>query len=178
MEEIFRNIPTYEGLYQVSNLGNVKSLSKYIIRGNSNYYTKEKILINKVDGGGYLFVCFCVNQNRKYFKVHKLVAMAFLNHIPDGTQKIVVDHINNDKNNNRLDNLQLLNQRQNSSKNHKNKTSKYVGVSFIRYNKWRASVTYKGKTVNLGEYNCETLAFTKYNNFLNKIKYENITECN
>jgi hypothetical protein len=174
MEEVWKDVPKYEGLYQISNLGRVKSLSKYITRGNSDYYTKEKILINKIDGGGYLFVCFCVNQNRKYFKIHKLVAMAFLNHIPDGTQKIVVDHINNDKNNNTLDNLQLLNQRENSSKNHKNKTSKYTGVSLTLNKKYRASLTYNRKTINLGDYNCETLAYIKYIKFLNKIKNENI----
>lgn len=174
MQEIFKDVPKYEGFYQISNLGRVKSLSKYITRATTNYYTKEKILINKIDGSGYLFVCFCVNQDRKYFKIHKLVAMAFLNHIPDGTQKIVVDHIDNNKLNNRLDNLQLLTQRQNSSKNHKNKTSKYVGVSLVKNNRWRSSVTHKGKSVNLGEYNCETLAFLKYIKFLNKIKYEDI----
>lgn len=173
-EEVWKDIVNYEGLYKISNLGRVKSLSKYIIRGNSNYYTKEKILINKIDGGGYFFVCLCVNQNRKYFKIHKLVAIAFLEHKPDGTQKIVVDHIDNDKNNNKLNNLQLLSQRENSSKNHKNKTSKYTGVSLTKRNKYRSSLTFKGRSVNLGEYNCETLAFIKYIVFLKKIKNENI----
>lgn len=173
-KEVFKDIPNYYGLYQISNLGNVKSLSKLIIRKDSNYYTKEKILKHKIDGSGYLFVCLCVNQDRKYLKIHQLVSIVFLNHKPDGTQKIVVDHINNIKTDNRLINLQLISQRENSSKNHKNKTSKYTGVSLVKNNKYRASITYKGKTINLGEYKCETLAFIKYIKFINNIKNENI----
>jgi len=166
-EEIWKSVPNYEDYYQVSNLGRVKSLSRFIFRPQGSYYTKEKILVNKLDGNNYHFVCLCVNDVRKYYKVYTLVAICFLNHKPNGKQDIVIDHIDNNKDNNKLSNLRLITQRENSSKNYKNKTSIYTGVSRTKNNKWRSSIMIKGKTINLGEYKCETLAHFKY---LQKLK--------
>ena len=88
MKEIFKDIPNYEGLYQVSNLGNVKSL-------NYRRTKKERVLKTVVNGVGYLNVYLSKNGKIKTFTVHKLVCMAFLNHTPNGSKGLVADHRNN-----------------------------------------------------------------------------------
>jgi hypothetical protein len=158
IEEIWKDIPGYEGIYQVSDLGNVKSLR----------FNKEKILKPGVNGSGYYTVVLCKGK-RKTKKVHKLVAMAFLNHNPDG-YKLVVDHKDNDKLNNILSNLQLISQRENSSKDKKG-TSKHTGVSWDKErNKWKSSISINGKLKNLGRFNCELAAHHAYEKKLDEIK--------
>ncbi len=106
--EIWKDIPNYECIYQVSSLGRVKSL------GN-NKQKKEKIL-KSGETKGYLQVVLCKNKKPKTKYVHQLVAMAFLNHIPCG-HRFEVDHINNIKSDNRVENLQILTHKDNSLKN-------------------------------------------------------------
>ena len=170
MEE-FRDIAGYEGKYQVSNLGRVKSLSRL---ANNGRKVKEKIKKPALDRYGYLRVNLCKDNKTKTFKVHKLVAMVFLNHKPCG-MKEVVDHINGIKTDNRLDNLQLITNRENSSKDRKGGTSKYVGVCWDKHRyKWRSNIYVKDKRVSLGRYNDEYEAHLKYQKALNNLdKYEN-----
>jgi len=154
MKEEYRNIEGYS-FYQVSNLGNVKSLK----------FNKERILKPSKDISGYDFVVITSNKKRKTIKIHQLVAMAFLNHKPNG-MKIVVDHIDNDKDNNKLSNLQLISHRKNTSKD-KNGASKYTGVSkFKKGNKWVAHIRINSKSKYLGLFNCELAAAHAYNKAL------------
>ena len=108
-KEIWKDVPNYEGVYQVSNLGNIKSL-------NYNHTKKEKLLKQALMPNGYYFVCLFFEVKRKNFFIHQLVAMAFLNHIPCG-HRFEVDHINNIKSDNRVVNLQILTHKDNSLKN-------------------------------------------------------------
>lgn len=85
----------YRGLYQVSNLGNVKSL-------NYGRTGKEKILKNTKSEDGYLRVDLCKNKKRKNFKIHRLVAHMFCNGYEDGLEP---DHINTIRYDNRAENL-------------------------------------------------------------------------
>jgi len=164
IEEIWRDVLGYENMYQVSNLGNVKSL------GNDEN-RKEKILKQGIDTNGYKYMTLCKNGNKKVFKAHKLVAMAFLNHIPDGTMKLVIDHINNNPLDNRLENLQVITQRQNLSKDKKNKTSKYTGVSWSKArNKWQSYIRIGLKLNHLGYYINEEDAHLKYQETLKTLK--------
>ena len=151
--EIWKTIDGYED-YQVSSLGNVKSLK----RG------KEKILKNALGSYGYFEVNLLKDKKQKSFKIHKLVAIAFLNHIPDGTHKIVVDHINNVRTDNRVENLQLITNRENCSKDKRNGSSSCVGVSWHKKSsKWRAAFSYKGIYIDLGLFDEEKLAMDAYN---------------
>jgi hypothetical protein len=98
--EIFREISGYEGLYAVSNYGNVKSLK----------FGKEKILKPRADGDGYLYVTFCKNGKMKHHKVHRLVASAFIEN-PDNLPQ--VNHKDENPSNNNADNLEWCTQEYN-----------------------------------------------------------------
>lgn len=161
MEEIFKDVPEYEGYYQVSNLGNIKSLSISIFNGNGYYMSKEKLLNPYKNDEDYLVVNFRKNNISKQFKVHQVVAMAFLGHIPNMTNKIVVDHINNIQLDNRLENLQIITQRENASKDKKNTSSKYTGVCFYK-NKWKSVIRIEKQRFSLGSFKDEIDARNAY----------------
>ena len=74
MEEIWKDIEGYEGLYQVSNLGRIKSLER-IVKGQ---HFEEKIMKLQNNKWGYKFICLSKNGKRKYPMVHRLVAKAFI----------------------------------------------------------------------------------------------------
>ena len=157
-KEIFKNVPGYEGSYQVSNLGRVKSLK----------LNREKLLKLGLGGHCYFIVALCNEGKVKTINVHQLVAMAFLNHKPDCTTKVVVDHIDNNPLNNRLENLQLISARENWSKDKKG-SCKYAGVSWYkRTNKWRSQIMINGKPKRLGYFNCELEAHHAYQKALSK----------
>lgn len=169
-KEIWRDVPDYEGLYQVSNLGIVKSLERVIYRSNGHPQTfKERILKAATSISGYLVVALSKYGKLKTFKVHQLVAMAFLNHIPCGN-KMVVDHIDNDKLNNRADNLQITTHRHNSTKDIKGGTSKYIGVCWHKKaKKWSSSIRINGKQNHLGIFKNELEASNAYQNALKEL---------
>jgi hypothetical protein len=138
--EIWKDIPNYEGLYQVSNLGRVKSIR----------FGKERLFNPFTNPRGYSQVGLRKNKLAKKITIHQLVAMAFLNHIPCGL-KLVVNHKNLIKTDNRLDNLEIISNRENLSKKHIPHSSKYTGVSwFNRKQKWQSSIYINGKSKYLG----------------------------
>jgi hypothetical protein len=97
MKEIWRDIEGYEGLYQVSNLGRVKSL------GNGGSNSKERIRKLSKEKCGYLFVALSKNGIKKQYKVHRLVASAF---IPNHNNLPYVNHKDECKTNNACSNLE------------------------------------------------------------------------
>lgn len=103
--EIWKDIPEYEGLYQASNLGRVKSLKRP--RG-----LKEKILKPLITRNGYYQVALNKNSIAKFYKVHRLVWLVFNGQIPENMQ---VNHINEIKTDNRLSNLNLMTPKENSN---------------------------------------------------------------
>ena len=173
IEEIFKDVIGYEGLYQVSNLGNVKSLERIAIRPKSgNYIVKEKILKPGKDGNGYYLVILSKDCKRKTIKIHVLVAMAFLGHVPDGTTKIVPDHKNDIITDNRASNLELITHRQNIQKAYLSRktSSKYTGVSWSKQNKkWRAQIKINDKVKNLGYFTDEYQAHLAYQKALKQL---------
>lgn len=167
MTEIWKDIFGYEGLYQVSTLGRVKSLPK----GN---YLKNRILNPYIPSHGYRTVGLRLNGKTILITVANLVARTFLNHKPCG-KKIVVDHIDNNRLNDNLSNIQLISHRKNVSKDIKNKSSKYTGVSFCKKTqKWYSSIRINGKTKNIGLYENEIEASEAYQNKLKEINYVRI----
>ena len=108
MEEIWKDIEGYEGLYQVSNLGNVKSLRKRIDKGKCHRYFDEKILKPIETNRGYLRVKLCKNRKIKKTRVHRLVAEAFIKR-----PELEVNHIDGNKKNNKAENLEWVTQKEN-----------------------------------------------------------------
>ena len=112
MEE-WKSIPGYEGLYEVSSYGRVKSLEKSYIRKNGVIDHKPEIILSpKNNGKGYFTVCLYKNKTHKYYLIHRLVAQAFL---PNLDNLPCVNHKNEDKNNNRVDNLEWCTEKYNSN---------------------------------------------------------------
>jgi hypothetical protein len=169
--EIWKDIPDYEGLYQVSSLGRVKSLDRFIPFNGKPRKHKGKVLAQRYYPKRYFDVALW-NIKEKRYSVHQLVAMAFLGHKPCGFDK-VVDHINGDRYDNRIENLQITTTRHNVSKDKKGGTSKYIGVSRDR-NKWVSSIKVNQKNIHLGRFDCEKEASKYYQNALKAI--ENGTE--
>lgn len=168
MNEIWKDVIGYEGIYQVSNLGNVKSLSREKCGYRGCFITKEKILNKCIRGKRkqYYFVTFF---DRKKFSTHQLMAVAFLNHTIDG-HNMVVDHINNDPLDNRLENLQVITTRENTTKDKKGKKVKSIGVYLCKQtNKFRARIYVDGKTLELGRFNTELEASQVYQNKLKEM---------
>jgi len=177
--EIFKDITGYEGLYQVSNLGNVKSLLREMDNGIRKFISKEKILKSLKDSRGYNQVSLYKEGKSKRYLVHAIVAQAFLQHLPNGTHTIVVDHINNIKTDNRVSNLQLITQRENIEKSYLSKktSSKYTGVFWHKIaNKWVAQIRIEGKKKYLGCFADEYKAHLAYQNALNELNNKNIQE--
>lgn len=165
--EIWKDIPDYQGCYQASNIGRVKSLARIIKHSTGSLmFKKERILKPGLITGGYRVVNLCKLGEQHLFKISQLVAMAFMGHIPNGF-KTVVDHINNILVDDRLENLQLITNRENSSKDKSNGTSKYIGVSWYKVTKkWRANICVNGKTEHLGYFINEFDASNAYKNRL------------
>ena len=138
MQEEFRKINGYPN-YSVSDKGNVRNDSTgKILKGfNSN---------------GYLRVELTNTERAKKYRIHRLVADAF---IPNPDNKQCVDHIDNNKVNNNVENLRwatIQENTRNMSLTGKN-TSGYKGVSFNRFTqKWVASIKNNGRSVHIGSY--------------------------
>lgn len=102
-QEIWKDIPGYEGVYQVSNCGRIKTLPFWHNNRVSGYWTEEKIRKQALNASGYYKVTLAKGGNYKTFLVHRLVAVAFVNN-PNNLPE--VNHINEDKQDNRVDNLE------------------------------------------------------------------------
>ena len=165
-EEIWEDVKGYEGYYQVSDLGNVKSLDRVDSLGRKKNGRIRKLNPNS---RGYLTVNLSLEGKGNTKSVHQLVAEAFLNHESCG-HKLVVDHIDNDKLNNNLSNLQVVTNRENVSKDTIGKTSIYTGVSFrSNRNKYVAQCYHNKKQKHLGCFTTELEASAAYNDFLKTI---------
>ena len=110
--EIWKDIVGYEGLYQVSNMGRVKSL-------NYNHTGKEKLLSPLKDSGGYLRANLCKNGKPKMYKVHRLVLMTFSP--VENMDKLDINHIDENKLNNNLSNLEWCDRSYNINHGTRNK---------------------------------------------------------
>ena len=100
MIELWKDIDGYDGRYQVSNLGRLKSVERQTSAGN---YLEERILKQRMDSKGYLRVNLAFDGAQKTVAVHRLVALAFVDK-PDGLN--VVNHKDENKLNNRADNFE------------------------------------------------------------------------
>ena len=168
--EIWKDVINYECIYQISNLGNVKSLDRSVFIGNGFKFVKGKILKQGMSTTGYFNIGLHLNGKRKIKKIHQLVAESFLGHKPDGTLKLVVNHIDFNPLNNNVNNLEVVTQRENANQKHIKSTSKYVGVHLDKErNKWISFIRINNKKIYLGRFTNEIEAHNAYQNALSNI---------
>ena len=173
--EIWKDIPEYEGYYQASSLGRVRSLDRTVpYRNRYERFYKGRIKKVNVRNKGYKIYTLNINGVYRTFLGSQLVAMTFLGHKPDG-HKLVVDHINGDKSDDRVENIRIVTQRSNTSSCFRSDkdsfSSEYAGVSWNENaSKWGSRIYNNGMRTHLGYYDTEIEASKAYQLALSKIK--------
>jgi hypothetical protein len=169
-QEIWKDVLGYEGIYQISSLGRVKSLSRKRSDGGTS---KEIFLKPFTEKKGYFRHTLFKNSKGLKFLAHRLVANAF---IENPFNKISINHIDSIKTNNSIQNLEWVSIMENNCHKSLNieSSSKYVGVSFYkRTNKWQSNICVLGKRTYLGRYETEEEAHAKRVEYKNKNNIEN-----
>jgi len=171
MEEIWKDIKGYEGSYQVSNYGRVKSLNRKSYHRTGYKIVPKRILKPTPSAGGYMMIKLLMNGKGNTRYIHRLVWDHFGDKPRNGS-KLQIDHIDNDKLNNCIDNLQLLTQRQNTTKAYimKQTSSQFIGVS-PHGSGWMAQITIKGRALYLGTFHTEIEASEAYQKKLSEITF-------
>lgn len=171
MEEVWKDVVNFEGFYKVSNLGNVKRMNRTIHKNNNVIQSfPEKIISPHKHRNGYYSVHLTKGLNKFRISLHRLVATAF---IENAHNKCEVNHIDFDKSNNKLSNLEWVNRHENQSYK-KNSVSKYIGVIKTKYNTYNAYMGLNGKRNHIGTYKTKEEAylarkkFEEQNNIQNK----------
>lgn len=158
--EIWKDVIGYEDVYQVSNFGNIRTLK----------FNKKRILKKYFNNNGYLSCSLWKNGIIKTRTIHQLVAESFLNHIPCG-HKLVINHKNFIRTDNRVENIEIITQRENTNKQHIKSSSQFVGVSWANtFKKWTARININNKQKNLGYFTTEIEAKEFYDNAIEAIK--------
>lgn len=177
MEEIWKEVLGYEGLYEVSNLGRVRSVDRYVNSGgvmNKNRLSlkKGRLLNCSPTKRGYTRVSLSKGSKTQQIMIHRLVAIAFLNPIEG---KLNVNHINGIKEDNRVSNLEFVNQRENVLHAKIYTMGKACPfVSYLKkYNRYESSIIINNKAVKLGRFKTEEEAFNSYVKALKENGLEN-----
>lgn len=149
MEEIWKDIIGYEGIYQISNQGRVKNIKLNLIR---NPHLSDR---------GYHIINLRNKKISKTVRIHRLVAIHFLLN-PENKEH--VNHLDFNPLNNCVENLEWVTNRENSYHYHMNnlnkKSSKYIGVHFSKsHNKWVSNIRFQGKRYRLGSFNTQEEAY-------------------
>ena len=181
MQEIWKDIKGYEGLYQVSNFGNVKSLERRVNSCNGGRNKKEKYIISTDNGNGYKIVGLSKKHKRKNYYVHRLVAEAFIKNENNFNE---INHLDYNRSNNNVENLEWIDRKSNVQYSVKNrpdytKSTKWYGKYITkdkRYNLFYVRIYYKKEKIYLGTFKDITEAMKVRDEFLERIK-KNIDHC-
>lgn len=141
MTEIWKDIEGYEGLYQISNYGRVKSLERYQKNHSKLQKVEEKILSQANNGKGYVFVHLWKDGKQNRFYIHRLVAQTFIGYIPEG---YTVNHLDFNTFNNCADNLEIVTYSENN--NYSSKAGRYANKGGHK-----VSITYNNGDVSTYE---------------------------
>ena len=159
MQEEWKCVIGYEGLYKVSNFGRIKSLNRLDSMGR---IVEETIKSQHIGTTGYPAITLSKEGKKKTKAVHQLVAESFLNHVPDNYNG-VVNHLDNIKTNNRLDNLEVVSSRYNTQ------YSKSTEGVYERRGKFEVYIRIDGKKTYLGSYTTKEKALEVRNTKLQEI---------
>jgi hypothetical protein len=150
------DIPGFEGLYKINEEGEIISLKR----------KNPKVLKPGISSKGYKIVALFKDKKQSMKTIHSLLAITYLD--KDYIEKdLVVDHIDEDKLNNKLSNLRLVTNRQNITTS---KKTKFTGVNMTIYGKYYASIRIGKQRKHLGTYNTPEEASAAYQQKLNKLK--------
>jgi len=131
--EIWLSIPWYENLYEISNLGRVKSLPKRTFNWKWYFISKERILKPWSDRAWYKFINLTINKISKYLYIHRLVWLAF---IENKLNKKEINHVNHIKHDNRVENLEWVTRSENVKKSYQF-LGNYSNFYHNNPNKWK-----------------------------------------
>lgn len=156
MKEIWKDVLEFKGIYQVSNIGRVRSLDRDVKAKTGRIkHTRGKILAISHFPNGYCYVNFCVKGIGTSQILHRLVAKAF---IPNPNNKAEVNHKDEDINNNIIDNLEWLTSKENANYGTRNKrVSEKLSIKVVQLTKNLEliriydSCTKAGNTIGVGE---------------------------
>jgi hypothetical protein len=147
MKEEWRDVVGYEGIYQVSNTGLVKSLDRIVLYKNGISYNKKGVLLSeRTNPKGYRGVGLYKENKVCYFDTHRLAAMCFM-----GVSDKEVNHIDGNKANNNISNLEYVTSQSNQIHYRVDLQNKKRGSYFCkRSNKWYVLFSSRGSYVNMG----------------------------
>lgn len=165
MEEIenWKDIPDYEGMYQVSDLGRVRGLERTVNSyGGGKMDKPAKIITPKRCKLGYLRARLCKNGVDKTYAIHRLVLATFTY-----ASELKVDHLDMVKSNNRLSNLEYVTQRENVRRGIV-ATRKLLGSR--RKSQYLTLISVNGKSYNVGSFNTQEESNARYNEVYNNLE--------
>lgn len=168
-DEIWKDIKGYEGLYQASNLGRIKSLKNNIIlKGWKDKY-------------GYVRVYLCENGNKKVFQVHRIVGITF---IPNPENKPCINHLDENPSNNNVNNLSWCTYKENNNYGQHNTKMSASKIGNIAWNKGKkmnkeyVQNNYKCKKVNQYDINMNFIkTWESVNEARRTLNIKNISAC-
>lgn len=154
--EIWKDIVSFEGLYQASNLGNIKSCKKIDSIGR---HKKEKILKKNIGKDGYFVVGLCKNGKVTTRSIHRLIIETFL-----GKSELQVNHKNRNRNDNNIENLEYVSCRDNIMHKYINRENHLSGAYRDNRckNKWSSAISIGNKKHYLGKFNSQEEAHLAY----------------
>lgn len=161
MNEEWRPIESYEGLYEVSNLGRVRSLTVRVRNGVGTRVRRGRVLKQHATPEGYYTVMLSCASRQRRVQVSRLVGRAFLGMPAD----LEIDHEDRNPANNAASNLRVATTAQNhrNTRRPKTNTSGFKGVSWHRARgKWRASISVNNRTKQLGHFDTPEDAHAAY----------------
>lgn len=164
MKEVWKDIEEYESLYQVSNQGRVRSLDRTVINNGSIRLIEGKLLKPINNGFGYLYINLCKDSKIKRTAIHRLVAKTFL---PNPDNLAQVNHKNEIKSDNRVENLEWCNSKYNA--NYGNRNAKCTESKRNKYGKIVKQYDINGNLINI-MYMGDAIK-------IKKIYYANLIKC-
>lgn len=173
MKENWKDITGFDGMYQVSNLGRIRSLPRIVERSGNIMKLKGKVLKQHINTNDYPTVNLCKNGIAKVKAVHIIVAKAF---IPNPNNLPQVNHKDGSRNNCCSNNLEWVTNRENGTHRTLNitKYSKFTGVTWCKSRKkWLSQIRINGKSKFLGRFIDEAEAAQSYTNALVKYNLTN-----